>query len=76
MRNIILCFFIAIFSDYKLSAQVLPSVEHSKSSAISQLATLSYSDKDLRKLFPTFDGYWHAFALTKTGYNSDKVQLL
>lgn len=76
MRRIILLFFLVLFSPSFILAQVNQPLKYSKTSAISQLALLDNSIISKSKLFPTFDGYWHAFALVNPGFNSAFVQVL
>ena len=76
MRKIIVYFFVAFLLSTNLTAQVITSTGTSKFSANSQIAILSKMEKNLQPIFPTFDGYWHAFALAKPEFNLNDVQIV
>ncbi len=76
MRTSIVCFFIAFLLKTNIYGQVSSSLGWSKISTNSQIAILAKSEQQLQTLFPTFDGYWHAFVLTKPEFNSNKIQIL
>ena len=76
MRKIIVYFFVAFLLSTNLTAQVLTSTGTSKFSANSQIAILSKMERNLQPIFPTFDGYWHAFALAKPEFNLNDVQIV
>ncbi len=75
MRLTILLFFIQITTVNQLFCQSVNTPQLFKTSANSNFAMLEIN-QGTRKLFPTFNGYWHAFALVSPEFSNISAQII